>query len=196
MAFGSDGREAARETGKLAADQGDDEAARSEHDPDILEERPESVLTGREIKDLAGEEPGWSSKTGRIRKKAAPRQRPRREKRSAKPLPTFPIRQDQGCQAAPLPDFVEPALATLVSSAPAGERWLHEIKFDGYRLQARIEAGRVRLLTRGGSTGRRNSERRWSRHYRHCQSQRCCSTVRLSSKPVPARQTSQPCKRT
>ena len=34
--------------------------------------------------------------------------------------------------------------------APSGSRWLHEIKFDGYRLQARIEAGRVKLLTRSG----------------------------------------------
>ena len=41
-------------------------------------------------------------------------------------------------------------MATLVSSPPTGERWLHEIKFDGYRLQARIEAGRVKLLTRSG----------------------------------------------
>ena len=49
-----------------------------------------------------------------------------------------------------MPDFVEPSLATLVSKAPSGERWLHEIKFDGYRLQARIEAGRVKLLTRSG----------------------------------------------
>src|SRR5690606_26389770 len=36
------------------------------------------------------------------------------------------------------------------SAAPTGPRWLHEIKFDGYRLQARIEAGRVKLLTRSG----------------------------------------------
>ena len=49
-----------------------------------------------------------------------------------------------------MPSFVEPSLATLVSKAPAGDRWLHEIKFDGYRLQARIEAGRVKLLTRSG----------------------------------------------
>ena len=38
----------------------------------------------------------------------------------------------------------------MVSKAPSGDRWLHEIKFDGYRLQARIEAGRVKLLTRSG----------------------------------------------
>ena len=41
-------------------------------------------------------------------------------------------------------------LATLAKSPPAGDRWLHEIKFDGYRLQARIEDGRVTLWTRRG----------------------------------------------
>ena len=51
----------------------------------------------------------------------------------------------KGAKKAALPDFIEPTLATLVASAPAGERWLHEIKFDGYRLQARLEAGRVKL---------------------------------------------------
>ena len=42
-----------------------------------------------------------------------------------------------------MPGFVEPMLAALAKSPPGGERWLHEIKFDGYRLQARIEDGRV-----------------------------------------------------
>ncbi len=51
---------------------------------------------------------------------------------------------------ADMPDFVEPQLATLAKSAPSGKRWLHEIKIDGYRVQARIEAGEVRLLTRTG----------------------------------------------
>ena len=41
-------------------------------------------------------------------------------------------------------------LATLSKAPPAGDRWLHEIKFDGYRLQAHIEEGKVRLWTRGG----------------------------------------------
>ena len=41
-------------------------------------------------------------------------------------------------------------LATLTKSPPTGERWLHEIKFDGYRLQAHIEDGKVTLWTRGG----------------------------------------------
>ena len=51
---------------------------------------------------------------------------------------------------ASLPSFVEPALATLVDKAPEGARWIHEIKFDGYRIQARLELGKVRLMTRKG----------------------------------------------
>jgi bifunctional non-homologous end joining protein LigD len=51
---------------------------------------------------------------------------------------------------AALPGFVEPCLATLADKAPEGARWLHEIKFDGYRIQARLEHGKVRLMTRKG----------------------------------------------
>src|SRR6266545_4538132 len=51
---------------------------------------------------------------------------------------------------ASLPDFVLPQLATLVQAAPQGDQWLHEIKLDGYRVLARIERGRARLLTRSG----------------------------------------------
>jgi len=47
-----------------------------------------------------------------------------------------------------LPSWVAPQLATLVGAAPAGREWVHEIKLDGYRVLARIERGRVRLLTR------------------------------------------------
>jgi bifunctional non-homologous end joining protein LigD len=48
----------------------------------------------------------------------------------------------------PLPEFVPLSLATLSATAPSGADWLHEIKFDGYRMEARIDHGRVQLLTR------------------------------------------------
>jgi bifunctional non-homologous end joining protein LigD len=51
---------------------------------------------------------------------------------------------------AALPPFVMPCLATLVDKAPDDKRWVHEIKFDGYRLQARLDRGKVKLLTRKG----------------------------------------------
>ena len=43
-----------------------------------------------------------------------------------------------------------PSLATLRTTAPSGAGWVHEIKFDGYRIQARLDRGKVRLLTRKG----------------------------------------------
>src|SRR5260221_7223245 len=53
-----------------------------------------------------------------------------------------------GATAAPLPACVKPALATLVDRAPDGNDWLHEVKFDGYRILARIGDGAVRLISR------------------------------------------------
>ena len=51
---------------------------------------------------------------------------------------------------APPPDWIEPQLCKLVERAPSGDRWVHEIKLDGYRMAARIDRGDVQLLTRSG----------------------------------------------
>ena len=50
----------------------------------------------------------------------------------------------------PFPRWIEPQLSKLATSAPSGPQWVHEIKFDGYRMAARIEKGKVNLLTRYG----------------------------------------------
>jgi bifunctional non-homologous end joining protein LigD len=52
--------------------------------------------------------------------------------------------------AAALPLWIRPQLTQLVDAAPDGPEWLHEIKFDGYRMHARLDRGAVRLLTRTG----------------------------------------------
>src|ERR1700730_2053245 len=53
-------------------------------------------------------------------------------------------------RAAALPKWIRPQLTQLVAAAPEGDQWLHEIKFDGYRLHARLDHGAVTLLTRTG----------------------------------------------
>jgi bifunctional non-homologous end joining protein LigD len=55
-----------------------------------------------------------------------------------------------GAKSAPFPGFVEPSHPTLREKAPSGERWLHEIKFDGYRTQAHLRNGRPAIYTRRG----------------------------------------------
>lgn len=49
-----------------------------------------------------------------------------------------------------LPDFIAPQLARLVENPPSTDGWVHEVKFDGYRLQMRVEKGRAVLRTRKG----------------------------------------------
>src|SRR5262245_11118998 len=75
------------------------------------------------------------------------------------PLPASGERQEgasgegrpiKGARPGPLPGFIEPQLASPTPAPPAGAGWVHEINFDGYRLMARIDRGRVKLLTRKG----------------------------------------------
>jgi bifunctional non-homologous end joining protein LigD len=49
------------------------------------------------------------------------------------------------------PDFIEPALATSITKVPSGARWVHEIKFDGYRVQVHIKDAAVTVFTRRGN---------------------------------------------
>src|SRR3954464_3048535 len=52
---------------------------------------------------------------------------------------------------AVMPDFIEPALATSIEKVPSGGRWLHEIKFDGYRVQVHLRDASVKVFTRRGN---------------------------------------------
>lgn len=128
----------------------DDPEARSGDAPDILQQHPESVLTGRRIEALEGEDPGWSSKDGgpigtrgRAKDTAAANAK-------SQPAPRVDPALHRKARKAAMPDFLEPQLATLADRPPQGSRWIHEIKFDGYRLQARIRKAKATLTTRGG----------------------------------------------
>lgn len=113
----------------------DDDAARSESDGDILDEHDTSVLSERTNAQIA--------KAGTVRADHAARERVGKDRSQPTPSNT------KGRKAI-LPTFVEPALAKAVETAPSGSGWLFEIKHDGYRIQARIDGGRVKLLTRSG----------------------------------------------
>ncbi len=56
-----------------------------------------------------------------------------------------------GAVKARQPEWIAPQLATLVDAMPSDDHWLHEIKFDGYRLLCRVKKGEVRLFTRNAN---------------------------------------------
>ena len=71
---------------------------------------------------------------------------PRVVKRSASQA----VKPGRSRGGAPLPQFVPPQLSQPVEKPPSEPQWLHEIKLDGYRMAARLDNGRVQLLTRTG----------------------------------------------
>jgi bifunctional non-homologous end joining protein LigD len=62
----------------------------------------------------------------------------------------FLARALSGAKPAPFPGFIEPMLATLGNKVPSGPGYVHEVKLDGYRVQAHLNDGRVTLFTRSG----------------------------------------------
>ena len=154
----------------------DDEFARRAKDPDILEEENLSAASGRSMDEIADAEGAvWhsnrSAKENAAGLKRASRTKPAQKvaKKQSKGKPTAAARNGKGvskvskrkaktrkakakpvpgARVAPLPDFIPPCLALLGVTAPDSADWIHEIKFDGYRMQARIDNGDDRLLTR------------------------------------------------
>ena len=131
-----------------------DAAAREPDDKDILERKPRSVATGRSMDEIAKCTP---SKTGKTKAKAAKQARPRTAAAMAailrgtkKASRTREMSSVPAGSRASLPAFVAPCLATLAAKPPDSDNWIHEIKFDGYRIQARLDRGKVKLLTRRG----------------------------------------------
>ncbi|AMQ85183.1 DNA ligase D [Pseudomonas glycinae] len=110
-----------------------DSAARPQSDYDVLVAEPDSVLSERTIVD----KPRLSAK--QVKPLQGPAKAPRK---SASGKLT-------GAHKAKIPAQLKPQLATLVESAPEGD-WQYEIKFDGYRIMARIDQDEVQLFTRNG----------------------------------------------
>jgi bifunctional non-homologous end joining protein LigD len=119
----------------------------------VLEENNTSVASRRTMEAIAagkGRKPKpfmlqggkveadavWDSRTGLA---AEERQAEARGKKKPKSV-----------TAAHLPDFIAPQLCETLARPPSGDGWLHEIKFDGYRIQIRVAAGEATLKTRKG----------------------------------------------
>ena len=132
--------------------------------PAIVDTAPNSVTTGRSLEEIAAARSHvWHSKLSvKENVKAAPIA-PARSRRRGEGRPAAPKRERQraaarrrlpkdvnGAKAAKLPAKLSPMLTTLVTSAPTGDDWLHEIKYDGYRMLCRIEDGKARLVSRNG----------------------------------------------
>jgi bifunctional non-homologous end joining protein LigD len=64
------------------------------------------------------------------------------------PMNAKQIKDLPGARKVAMPEFVPPQLATLVDKPSPGDEWLHELKFDGYRLLCHLERGHVRFWTR------------------------------------------------
>ena len=150
---------------------GKDEEARGRRGEDILGEEPLSAATGRSMDEIAagkGKKRVWHSarrskeasadlsadrglqtqRAFREELRAQSKAKESRVRSKAKANSRAVRRHSRGRPSDSPPDFVPPSLATLHSAPPSGPEWIHEIKFDGYRIEARLDHGKVQLLTR------------------------------------------------
>jgi bifunctional non-homologous end joining protein LigD len=98
----------------------------------------------------------WDSSEGRAEEERAKRETTKsgstpkpqspKQKLAASPKKSSPRKAAE----TTMPDFVAPQLCAAVAKPPGAGRWLHEIKFDGYRMQLRVEGSRAALRTRTG----------------------------------------------
>jgi bifunctional non-homologous end joining protein LigD len=128
-------RRSKRENWLLIKEQ--DEAARAEKRP-LIARLVRSVRSDRTMDEIAKGDLEWTRK-GAHGKAAVPAPGPKEPKPERRKGP-----------AAKMPAFVAPQLCTLVDATPEGDDWIHEIKYDGYRIETAIADGKVKLYTRKG----------------------------------------------
>jgi bifunctional non-homologous end joining protein LigD len=96
----------------------------------------DEITEGKPARKRAARQPSRP----REAKRRTPGKRARKNGEDEEPVPAF--------ARGRLPDFVPPCLATLSDKPPDDGEWVHEIKLDGYRMQARLDRRKVKLLTR------------------------------------------------
>jgi len=128
----------------------DDECARTGSEARVVDDRPNSVTTHRNLKQIAADaERVWHSN-----KSVAENVKNSVTKKTKLRIDLARI---VGSRKAALPDFISPQLATATQTAPTGNRWVHEVKLDGYRMLCRREGGEIRLFSR--------NRREWTKQF-------------------------------
>ena len=133
-----------------------DDYERKDSDLAITEEKPNSAVTKRTLEQIAQQEDHiWNSKSA-----PNPGPQPKPDQVTKGGAPSLPQHhRDKGGRVQisvtntpkeTLPKFIPPQLATQTDAPPTQSDWLHELKLDGYRIQARLNKGKVELLTRTG----------------------------------------------
>ena len=123
-----------------------DEYARDGSGEAVLK-KDHSVASGRamtQIEHGKGKKPRPFMRAKTFKADAIWQSKPKSQALRATPTPA------KSKRVAHLPTFIEPQLCRLVDTPLSGAGWAHEVKFDGYRIQMRVEDGKVKLLTRKG----------------------------------------------
>lgn len=152
------GRGSAKENWLLIKER--DGAARPSIEYDILLERPESILSGEllpgekhlKVKTAISIKNNKNPDNKKTVSKASKKSSSIVDKKPEKiiPVPNGKLANNKKAELISIPEIFSPQLATLVNEPPAGD-WLYEIKFDGYRMLARVLKGKVNLFTRNGN---------------------------------------------
>jgi bifunctional non-homologous end joining protein LigD len=131
-----------------------DEFEGSDGAKSVTDGMPDSVVTGRSLEEIASEEDHvWNSKDTAKKGQAWERREGRDAGLSTAAQKRASGREDKGLAKLPKekqPEFVAPQLAMEAAEPPEKSGWLHELKLDGYRVQARKAGDTVQLLTRKG----------------------------------------------
>jgi bifunctional non-homologous end joining protein LigD len=137
-----------------------DDFERGPEDEAVTEAEPNSAVTGRSLEQIAAQEDHvWNSKETKTKGQAWFRKdEVKDDAMTSAEMPTKKATVKGGrstgalkaCKAETQPEFVAPELAMEATEPPTSGEWLHELKLDGYRMQARKSGGDVKLLTRKG----------------------------------------------
>src|SRR5437867_2901735 len=131
------GRTSAGKENWLLLKERDAEAHPGEGDA-LLIEHPESVITHRTLEESTPDKPAAKAREAK----------PAARSRAPRPAAATPKSKSARARRAAFPEWLDPELATLVTTAPKTGAWRYEVKYDGYRILARVDGNDVRLFTR------------------------------------------------